>query len=261
MLVIDDDPLTRDLLQRFLRTEGFRVIGAPGGAEGLRLARALQPDVITLDVMMPDLDGWAVLSQLKADPEVAAIPVIMLTIVDDRNQGYTLGAADYLTKPIDRGRLLAVLHKYRRDGAPCPALVVEDDPVSRQLLRAVLEKDGFSVSEAQNGRVALERLAAQRPAVILLDLMMPEMDGFEFVAELRQHQEWRSIPVVVVTAKDLTPDERLRLNGYVEKVIAKGAYSRDAVLREVRDLVASCVRRDAVGRSHATGSGRQARDA
>ena len=190
--------------------------------------------------MMPDLDGWAVLSQLKADPEVAAIPVIMLTIVDDRNQGYALGAADYLTKPIDRGRLLAVLHKYRRDGAPCPALVVEDDPVSRQPLRAVLEKDGFSVSEAQNGRVALERLAAQRPAVILLDLMMPEMDGFEFVAALHQHHEWRSIPVVVVTAKDLTPDERRRLNGYVEQVIAKGAHSRDEVLREVRDLVAGC---------------------
>jgi CheY-like chemotaxis protein len=201
------------------------------------------------------------LSQLKADPEVADIPVIMLTIVDERNLGYALGAADYLTKPIDRDRLLAVLQKYRRDGASCPALVVEDDPVSRQLLRALLEKDGFTVGEAENGRVALERVAAQRPEVILLDLMMPEMDGFEFVAALRQHHDWRAIPVVVVTAKDLTPDERLRLNGYVEKVIAKGAYSRDAVLREVRDLVASCVRRDSIDRSQAIGSGRQAHDA
>ena len=261
VLVVDDDPLARDLLQRFLRTEGFRVIGASGGAEGLRLARALHPDVITLDVMMPGLDGWAVLSQLKADPEVAAIPVIMLTIVDERNLGYALGAADYLTKPIDRDRLLAVLQRYRRDGTAGLVLVVDDDAAQRWMVRTILEKDGFTVGEAENGRVALECVAAQRPEVILLDLMMPEMDGFEFVAELRQHQEWRSIPVVVVTAKDLTPDERLRLNGCVEKVIAKGAYSRDAVLREVRDLVASCVRRDAVGRSHATGSGRQARDA
>jgi CheY-like chemotaxis protein len=261
VLVIDDDPLARDLLQRFLCTEGFRVIGAPGGAEGLRLARALHPDVITLDVLMPGLDGWAVLSQLKADPEVAAIPVIMLTIVDERNLGYALGAADYLTKPIDRDRLLAVLRKYRRDGTAGLVLVVDDDAAHRWMVRTILEKDGFSVGEAENGRVALERVAAQRPDVILLDLMMPEMDGFEFVAALHQHQEWRAIPVVVVTAKDLTPDERLCLNGYVEKVIAKGAYSRDAVLREVRDLVASCLRRDSVGRSYATGSGRQAPDA
>jgi CheY-like chemotaxis protein len=185
----------------------------------------------------------------------------MLTIVDDRNLGYALGAADYLTKPIDRDRLLAVLQKYRRDGASCPALVVEDDPMSRQLLRALLEKEGFSVGEAENGRVALERVAAQRPAVILLDLMMPEMDGFEFVAELRQHPEWRSIPVVVVTAKDLTAEERLRLSGCVEKVITKGAHSREEVLREVRDLVASCVRRDPVSRSQAAGSAHQAREA
>jgi CheY-like chemotaxis protein len=237
------------------------VIGAPSGEEGLRLAQDLHPEAITLDVLMPGLDGWAVLGRLKADPEVADIPVIMLTIVEDKNLGYALGASDYLTKPIDRTRLVAVLQKYRRDGVAGLALVIDDDTTQRQLLRTILEKDGFSVGEAENGRVALERVAAQRPDVILLDLMMPEMDGFEFVAELRQHQEWRSIPVVVVTAKDLTPDERRRLNGCVEKVITKGAHSRDAVLREVRDLVASCVRRDAGSRSQAAGSAHQAREA
>jgi len=140
VLVIDDDPTARDLLQRCLQTEGFRVIGAPGGAEGLRLARALRPDVVTLDVMMPGLDGWAVLSQFKADPEVADIPVIMLSIVDDRSLGHALGAADYLTKPIDRTRLLAALGRYRREGgansvsvdADDAAPVGADDAVNRQ---------------------------------------------------------------------------------------------------------------------------------
>ena len=140
-------------------------------------------------------------------------------------------------------------------------LVVENDARQRRLLHALPAKDGFTVGEAENGHAALECVAAQRPDVILLDLMMPEMDGFEFVAALRQHPEWRSIPVVVVTAKDLTPDERRRLSGCVEKVITKGAHSREEVLREVRDLVASCVRRDSVGRSQATASGHQAHDA
>src|SRR5207248_10415427 len=122
-------------------------------------SHGIDPGGLPLELRMLSLEAWAVFSKLKADPDVAAIPVIMRTVVDDRNPGYALGADDYLTKPIDRGRLLAVLQKYRREGASCPALVVEDDPVSRQLLRAVLEKDGFTVSEAENGRMALERLA------------------------------------------------------------------------------------------------------
>ena len=113
MLVIDDEPAVRDLMQRFLAREGFRVVTAAGGEEGLRRARELRPDVITLDVMMPGMDGWAVLSALKADPDTADIPVVMLTIVDDKNLGYALGAADYLTKPIDRERLVAVLKQHR----------------------------------------------------------------------------------------------------------------------------------------------------
>jgi CheY-like chemotaxis protein len=155
-------------------------------------------DAITLDVMMPGMDGWAVLSALKADPDVADIPVIMLTIVDDKNLGYALGASDYLTKPIDRERLVAVLKKLRRD---LPVLVIDDDATLRQLLRRLLEHEGFTVVEAENGRVALERLRDVSPSVVLLDLMMPEMDGFEFVAEFRRHQDWRAIPIVVVTAR------------------------------------------------------------
>jgi signal transduction histidine kinase/CheY-like chemotaxis protein len=236
VLVIDDEAAVRDLMQRFLTKEGFRVVTAPGGEDGLKLARELRPDAITLDVMMPGMDGWAVLTALKADPDIADIPVIMLTIVDDRNLGYTLGAADYLTKPIDRDRLVTVLKKYRRD---LPVLIVDDDAVLRQLLRRILEPEGYKVVEAENGRVALDRLRGVSPSVILLDLMMPEMDGFEFVTEFRRHEAWRAIPIVVITARDLSRDDHERLNGYVQKILQKGANGRDQLLAEVRELVAT----------------------
>ncbi len=204
VLVIEDDPGARDLLTRFLTKEGYRVETAAGGEAGLRLARELHPDIITLDVMMPDMDGWAVLSDLKADPELADIPVVMLTIVDNKNLGYALGAADYLTKPIQRDRLLAILTKYCPPSQPATVLVVEDDVETQEVTRRLLEKAGIQVMVAENGRVALERLAEGQPGLILLDLMMPEMDGFQFVDHVRQHEAWRAIPIVVVTAKDLT---------------------------------------------------------
>ena len=241
VLVIEDDPDTRDLLKRFLSKDGFRVKTVSEGEEGLRLARELQPDVITLDVMMPGLDGWAVLTELKADPALADIPVVMLTIVDNKNLGYALGASDYLTKPIQRERLLAVLEKYRRYPQPGPVLVVEDDPDTREILGRLLEKEGCQVIAAENGRVALERLAECQPMLILLDLMMPEMDGFQFVDRVRQHENWRTIPIVVVTAKDLTKEDRLRLNGYVQEIIRKGACPQDELLAQVSELVKSCL--------------------
>ena len=240
VLVIDDEAAVRDLMQRFLTKEGFRVVTAAGGEEGLRRARELRPDAITLDVMMPGMDGWAVLSALKADADVAGIPVVMLTIVDDRNLGYALGASDYLTKPIDRERLVTVLKQHRRDR---PVLVVDDDSGARALLRRMLESEGFEVVEAANGRMALDRLRDVSPSVVLLDLMMPEMDGFEFVAEFRRHEPWRAIPIIVVTAKDLSHDDRERLNGYVQKILQKGTHGRDELLAEVRDLVAASVAR------------------
>ncbi len=241
VLVIDDDPAARDLMRRFLIREGFRPETAGGGEEGLRLARALHPVVITLDVMMPGMDGWAVLQALKADGVTADIPVIMLTMVDDKNIGFALGATDYLTKPIDRGRLSAVLGKHRcRDAeGGCRVLVVEDDETTRQMMRAMLSREGWRVSEAANGRLALEHMEQVGPDLILLDLMMPEMDGFEFARRLRERPEWRSIPVVVLTAKDITEEDRLRLSGYVEKILQKGSWSHEELMREVADLVAA----------------------
>jgi len=240
ILVIDDDPSVRDLMQRFLNKEGFRVETAPTGEAGLQRAREIRPSAITLDVMMPGMDGWAVLTALKAEPDLADIPVVMLTILDNKDIGYALGASDYLTKPIDRGRLVAILRKYCYLGA-CSVLIVEDDQVTREMIRRMLEKEGWSVAEAENGRVALERLATAQPELILLDLMMPEMDGFQFIANLRQNPDWRTIPIVVVTAMDLTTEDRQRLNGYVEQILLKGTYNRDELLREVSELVAACV--------------------
>jgi signal transduction histidine kinase/DNA-binding response OmpR family regulator/HAMP domain-containing protein len=238
VLVIDDDPTVHDLLQRFLSKEGVRMVAATGGEEGLRLARTTRPAAIILDVLMRGMDGWAVLTALKTDPELADIPVVMLTIVDDQQMGYALGAADYLIKPVDWQRLASILQKYGCGHPPCPVLIVEDETATRELWRRMLEKEGWVVSEASNGREGLARLAERRPEVIFLDLMMPEMDGFQFVAEVRKSDSWRRIPIVVVTAKDLTEHDRRRLNGYVEQVLQKGAYSREALLREIRDLVA-----------------------
>ena len=242
ILVIDDDPAVQDLMQRFLNREGFRVASALSGQTGLQLAEELQPAAITLDVMMPGTDGWAVLSALKANPRTHDLPVIMLTIMDDRNLGYALGAAEYLNKPIDRERLLKLLKKYRPAAPDGSVLIVEDDPATRDMLRRVLEQEGWQVAEAENGRAGLSQLATLSPHLILLDLMMPEMDGFSFVEELNKTSAWRDIPVVVITAKDVTMEDRLRLNGYVEKILEKGAYQREDLLREVRDLVAACMR-------------------
>jgi CheY-like chemotaxis protein/anti-sigma regulatory factor (Ser/Thr protein kinase) len=240
VLVIDDDPVQRDLMRRFLTKEGFGVHTAGGGEAGLRLARQLLPVAITLDVMMPDMDGWSVLAALKADAALRDIPVIMLTMVDDPERGFTLGAAEYATKPVNRQRISKILKKYACPNPPCPVLLVEDDPASRAITRNILEREGWKVSEAENGRIALQCMERERPALIVLDLMMPEMDGFEFVDQVRLHPEWRLIPIVVVTSTDLSAEERLRLNGSVESVLHKANNSREALLGQVRDLVANC---------------------
>ena len=238
VLVIDDDAMQRDLMQRYLRKEGFTVKTAKGGIEGLQLARQLLPAAITLDVMMPDMDGWSVLSTLKEDETLRDIPVIMLTMVDDAARGFTLGASDYATKPVNRRRLSQILKKYMCLRPPCPVLVVDDEPAMRSLTRAILEKEGWAVSEASNGIVALEVMKRQRPSLIFLDLAMPEMDGFAFAAEVRRHPEWRSIPIVVLSAQDLTNEDRKRLNGNVETIIRKHGDSRESILERVRDLLA-----------------------
>ncbi len=239
VLVIDDDPAVRDFMSRTMIGEGIRTLLAADGDEGLRLARENHPDLIFLDVMMPRLDGWAVLSTLKADDQLSNIPVVMLTMVNNPEMGYLLGAAEYLSKPVDRRRLVDTVKRFR-SGDTASVLLVEDDEATRQVISRTLAKEGWTVAEAENGKVGLERLAQQRPGVILLDLMMPEMDGFQFLSRVSGHEEWASIPVIVLTSKDLSPEERSRLQGHVERIVEKGAYDREALLREVRKIVSRC---------------------
>ncbi|MEL6814703.1 MAG: response regulator [Cyanobacteria bacterium J06598_3] len=253
ILVIDDNESVRDLTRRFLTQAGYQVIVAANGIEGLRLALADSPDVILLDVMMPEMDGWSVLRALKLDPQLTNIPVLMMTITDDKKLGYTLGASDYLLKPVSSEHLVSVLQKYRSPRGARGAtealadangsdktswvMLVEDNPANREMTCRQLHSSGWQVIEAANGLQALARLEQQRPDVILLDLMMPEMDGFEFLHRLRQRAEWRSIPVIVLTAKVLTSTDRERLKGQIQQLHQKGAYSRQTLLDEIDDLL------------------------
>jgi signal transduction histidine kinase/DNA-binding response OmpR family regulator/HAMP domain-containing protein len=237
ILVIDDDPVVHDLLSRMLQPEGWLISSARSGDEGLRLARTSKPDLIVLDVLMPGTDGWMVLTALKAAPETATIPVVMLTMISNASLGYAMGAADYLAKPVNRSQMLNVVHKHLDRPRSKTILIVDDDPPTRAMMRRTLEREGFGVVEAANGLAGLEQVAEHNPALILLDIMMPEMDGFHFVAELRGHQEWARIPVVVVTAKDLSAEERAQLNMQTERVLRKGSYGREALINEIRQLL------------------------
>ena len=236
VLVVDDDAASRDLLTTNLRREGYRTVQARGGDEALELALKLRPDAITLDVLMPKTDGWAVLGALKANPELCDIPVIMVTVAPDRGIGLSLGAAEVMTKPVDRAELTALLrHLLSRDG---PILLVEDDLATRETVRSTIEKMGLAVAEVTNGRLALSWLAENpAPALILLDLMMPEMDGFEFLDTFNSRADWRHVPVVVITAKQLTAAERGLLA--VRTVIEKG----DSIDRDIAAAIGKAVGR------------------
>jgi signal transduction histidine kinase/DNA-binding response OmpR family regulator len=245
VLVIDDDPTVLDLMSRSLARDGFSVLTATGGEEGIQKAREKHPAAITLDVMMPGMDGWEILSRLKTDPATRNIPIVMVSMFDERGKGYALGASDYLTKPVDWSHLAAVLRRHVSETNRAPLLVVEDDAGMRELLCRTLRKDGWSVLEAGNGRVALDKLSEGLPALILLDLLMPEMDGLQFLARLRERTQWASIPVVVLTSMspaDLSAPDRARLQSSVQEILLKGASERQALLEEVRKRVAELMR-------------------
>jgi CheY-like chemotaxis protein/anti-sigma regulatory factor (Ser/Thr protein kinase) len=242
VLAIDDDPDTIELLRENLAEIGYQVVGATSGADGLAKARALQPHAITLDIVMPDMDGWQVLHELKADPATRTIPVVVITVVDQAKLGYRLGAAAYLVKPFERDQLVATLGQI----APrCRRLlVVDDDPNVANLVRQLLEADGYAIEAAADGKVALRVLAERRPDAILLDLKMPEMDGFDVVRKLREDADRCDIPVIVLTAKLLTRMEERHLKEQVSAVMDKATLDQGALVEKLKRILPRAVRDD-----------------
>ncbi|GAB6989698.1 PAS domain-containing hybrid sensor histidine kinase/response regulator [Paenibacillus pini] len=234
ILLIDDEMMNRELMKRYLAKTGWTLAFADSGLEGLRAAKKLRPKVICLDILMPNMDGWDVLTELKSDPELMDIPVVIWSMTNDRQLGYTMGASEYLTKPIERDRLIKVMEQFIAKRSDHKVLVIEDDVTTRELMTKLLQKEGYTVSQAQNGRLALENIALGIPSLILLDLMMPDMDGFQFIDELSKQGAWSGIPIVVVTAKTITSEERQKLSCNVKNIIQKGTYDNNSLLAEIQ---------------------------
>jgi CheY-like chemotaxis protein len=232
VMVVDDDPNARDLLAATVRREGYRVIEASDGETALALAREWHPDVVTLDVLMPRMDGWSVLTALKSDPRLAEIPVVIVTVLADRGIAVSLGAAEFLTKPVDRVRLAATIRQHVYGSGVI--LVVDDESESRRIARRHLDRLGWEFAEAEDGAGALLWLAQNpRPAMILLDLLMPGMNGFAFLEEIAKHGEWRDIPIVILTAMPLGAAERELLAGRTREILAKGPDDLAQALRRI----------------------------
>jgi len=236
VLIVDDEPNIVLSLEFLMRQAGYDVRVARDGDAALAAVAERVPDLVLLDVMMPGRDGWAVLAELKADPALSSIPVIMSTMLENRELSFAMGAADYVRKPIDWSRLEGMLKRHAPEKAR-PGLVVEDDAASRDMLVRLVEKAGLAARAAKDGKEALEIVAVERPQLILLDLMMPQVDGFDFVERLRANELGADIPVLVVTAKSLTSEDLERLNGKVAEILRKGSFPQDELVARIRALV------------------------
>ena len=225
VLVVDDDPGVRDLLSRYLSKEGYMVECVASGDEGIKRAKEIFPMAIILDVMMPRKDGWAVLQEIKNDPELTTTPVIMYTMLDERNFGLAIGASEYLLKPVSKEKILQVLERYKHKSSHKYILLVDDNPDLLDMASRAIQKAGWKVQTAENGKSALSMVECEPPSIIFLDLMMPVMDGFEFLAVFQNREEWKHIPIVIITSKDLMAEERQQLKGVVKKVIQKGDFT------------------------------------
>jgi signal transduction histidine kinase/DNA-binding response OmpR family regulator len=230
VLVVEDDPRAVKLLSTYLFEEGYTIEVASDGEEGLKKARALHPAVVALDILLPKVDGWEFLTRIKADPETRGIPIIILSVVEERGKGFTLGAADYLTKPFQREELIAALRRISistrlRDPA-AKLLAIDDDPMALELVRAIAEAEGYRVLSATGGEEGVALAKAELPALIILDLIMPEVDGFAVVDQLGDDPTTRAIPIVILTNKQLTTGEKNRLNGRISHMAQKGEFRR-----------------------------------
>ena len=243
ILIIDDDPAVQETLKNLLGREGYLVTTALDGRAGLDQARAQRPDVVILDILLPEVDGESVLNRFKAIPELQRVPIVLLTLSEEDGQGFALGAADYVTKPIESIRLLPVLAKLRAGRANNPIMVVEDDAPTREVIVRLLERENWPIIEAENGRRALDLMQTQAPSLVVLDLLMPELDGFGVLRAMRVNPDWRDIPVVVLTSIDLTNEIRALLQQQANHVFQKGTYSKEELLTEIRTSVEAFIKR------------------
>jgi CheY-like chemotaxis protein/nitrogen-specific signal transduction histidine kinase len=237
ILVVDDDPSVRQLICRHLEQEGYKTVQATNAADALQLARESRPMLITLDIMMPDASGWWVLEKLKEDPQTAGIPVLVVTIVEDQRLVFALGASDYLGKPYDRGALIAKIHRLLPTLEGKRVLVVDDDSEARTMLSKILKEEHAEVIAASSGDEGMTLIAQSPPDLVLLDLMMPGMSGFEMVARLRAQPAAAGIPVMIVSAKELTAEDVLTLNGHIQRFVAKGSIDPEGLTNAVRQML------------------------
>jgi len=242
VLCVDDDEGVITIFRRYLSKQGYRIVGLSDGTAVLEKARQLKPFAITLDVMMPEKDGWQIIQELKSDPDTRHIPVIMCTIVSEKEHGLSLGASDYLVKPILEEDLLAALERLDRQEDHHRVLIVDDQPEDRELLRRMIEsQDGYEVVEAAGGQEAITLVRQVQPNIIILDLMMPDVDGFAVLESVKADKTTRSIPIIVVTAKELTQKERDILTRRVEALLQKGLFGQQELLADVAAVLADLV--------------------
>jgi signal transduction histidine kinase/DNA-binding response OmpR family regulator len=239
ILVIDDDQDTIDILQENLNQQEFEITSRLNGQEGLRAAREQHPDAILLDIVMPGADGWQVLHELKADPATSNIPVVMHTIIDNKALGFQLGAADYLLKPLDMAEVQSVLQHVIGSGVRSPkhVLVVDDDPNVIDMLRQFLPEPDYLLESASDGEAGLQAIEAKRPDIVLLDLMMPRLDGFEVIKRLRVNPQTRDLPIIVLSAKDLTATESAHLKETVSLVMRKQGFESEKLVDEMNNVL------------------------
>jgi CheY-like chemotaxis protein len=242
ILVVEDDPAAGELLARQLDRAGYRTEIVSAGSEVVEKARMLRPMAITLDVLLPDLDGWEVLNRLKKDEVTCTIPVIVISVVDNPELGMALGALDYFVKPVAAQDLISRLAMFnirsKAKSGEVEVLVVDDEAANREWLKNILEPAGFKVIEATGGAAAIELAKGHRPDLLLLDLMMPNVSGFDVVEAIRSDEATRQIPIMVLTAKDLTRADKLNLNGQVSTILRRGSTRGSDLLVVLREVIA-----------------------
>jgi DNA-binding response OmpR family regulator/anti-sigma regulatory factor (Ser/Thr protein kinase) len=242
VLVVEDDPAAAELLTRQIERAGFRTQVARTGNQALAVALAQRPAAITLDILLPDLDGWEVLTRLKNDAATSMIPVIVVSVVDNPELGIALGALDYFVKPVPAEELMSRLAKFKAghtEGRKAEVLVVDDEAANREWLRRLLEPAGFSVILASGGQEAIDLARASSPDLVMLDLMMPHVTGFDVVEALRAHPSTQNIPIMVLTAKTLTDSDIRQLNGHVSTILRRGSTGSSDLLSLLKQVVAS----------------------